>query len=57
MIEVKHLTKHYGDKVAVNDISFTVQIADPGKGTDRLSAGAAAPLPGYDCHGISEFCL
>jgi ABC-2 type transport system ATP-binding protein len=25
MIEVKHLTKHYGDKVAVNDISFTVE--------------------------------
>lgn len=24
MIEVKNLTKHYGDKVAVNDISFTV---------------------------------
>lgn len=25
MIEVKHLTKHYGDKVAVNDISFTAE--------------------------------
>lgn len=25
MIEVKNLTKHYGDKKAVNDISFTVQ--------------------------------
>lgn len=25
MIEVKHLTKHYGDKVAVKDISFTVE--------------------------------
>ena len=24
MIEVKHLTKHYGSKTAVNDISFTV---------------------------------
>ena len=24
MIEVRHLTKHYGDKKAVNDISFTV---------------------------------
>ena len=25
MIEVKHLTKQYGDKLAVNDISFTVE--------------------------------
>ena len=25
MIEVRNLTKHYGDKKAVNDISFTVQ--------------------------------
>jgi ABC-2 type transport system ATP-binding protein len=25
MIEVRHLTKHYGDKKAVNDISFTVE--------------------------------
>lgn len=25
MIEVKHLTKYYGDKAAVNDISFTVE--------------------------------
>ena len=25
MIEVRHLTKHYGDKKAVNDISFTVK--------------------------------
>ena len=25
MIEVRHLTKHYGDKHAVNDISFTVE--------------------------------
>lgn len=25
MIEVKHLTKHYGDKAAVNDISFTIE--------------------------------
>ena len=24
MIEVKNLTKYYGDKLAVNDISFTV---------------------------------
>ncbi|MDE7120558.1 MAG: ATP-binding cassette domain-containing protein, partial [Oscillospiraceae bacterium] len=24
MIEVRNLTKHYGDKKAVNDISFTV---------------------------------
>ncbi|MBR2088231.1 MAG: ATP-binding cassette domain-containing protein, partial [Oscillospiraceae bacterium] len=24
MIEVRHLTKSYGDKKAVNDISFTV---------------------------------
>lgn len=25
MIEVRNLTKHYGDKIAVNDISFTVE--------------------------------
>ena len=25
MIEVKNLTKHYGDKKAVNDISFKVE--------------------------------
>ena len=25
MIEVRNLTKHYGDKHAVNDISFTVE--------------------------------
>ena len=25
MIEVKHLTKFFGDKLAVNDISFTVK--------------------------------
>ena len=25
MIEVRNLTKHYGDKKAVNDISFTVE--------------------------------
>ena len=25
MIEVKNLTKKYGDKIAVNDISFNVQ--------------------------------
>ena len=96
MIEVKHLTKQYGDKLAVNDISFTVEDgeilgllgpngagksttmnmltgyisstsgqalingidssgrSDQGKGTDRLSAGAAAAVPGYDRHGLSE---
>ena len=100
MIEVKHLTKQYGDKLAVNDISFTVEDGeilgllgpngagkstvidalqivllgetnarnfnlaanersqrDQGKGTDRLSAGAAAAVPGYDRHGLSELCL
>ena len=97
MIEVKHLTKQYGDKLAVNDISFTVEdgeilgllgpngagksttmnmltgyisstsgqalingidiLEDPIKGTDRLSAGAAAAVPGYDRHGLSELCL
>ena len=25
MIEIKNLVKHYGDKKAVNDISFTVK--------------------------------
>ena len=25
MIEVKHLTKHYGDKVAVSDINFVAE--------------------------------
>lgn len=25
MIEVRNLTKHYGDKIAINDISFTVE--------------------------------
>ena len=24
-IEVQHLSKHYGDKVAVHDLSFTVE--------------------------------
>ena len=98
MIEVKHLTKQYGDKLAVNDISFTVEDGeilgllgpngagksttmnmltgyisstsgqalingidslepDQSQGTDRLSAGTAAAVSGYDRHGLSELCL
>jgi len=38
MIEVQHLTKHYGDKVAVDDLSFTVE---PGVVTGFLGPNGA----------------
>ncbi|WP_327146904.1 ABC transporter ATP-binding protein [Nocardia sp. NBC_01327] len=38
MIEAKHLTKHYGGKTAVNDLSFTVQ---PGRVTGFLGPNGA----------------
>ena len=38
MIEVAHLTKHYGTKAAVDDISFTVP---PGRVTGFLGPNGA----------------
>lgn len=38
MIEVRHLTKRYGDVVAVNDVSFTIQ---PGRVTGFLGPNGA----------------
>ena len=56
MIEVRHLTKRYGDKLAVQDLSFTVQpgivtgfLGPNGAGkstTMRLIAGLDAPTAG-----------
>ena len=92
MIEVSHLSKSYGSRPAVQDLSFTVPdgqiygLLGPngaGKSTImniltgylaptegevkvagfrlpeqacRLSAGAAAALPGNDRAGVSGFC-
>ena len=88
MIEVSHLSKSYGSRPAVQDLSFTVPdgqiygLLGPngaGKSTimniltgylaptegevkvagfrlHRLSAGAAAALPGNDCAGVSGLC-
>ena len=38
MIEAKNLTKRYGDKIAVNDLSFTVE---PGRVTGFLGPNGA----------------
>ncbi|WP_022904375.1 ATP-binding cassette domain-containing protein, partial [Curtobacterium sp. B8] len=38
MIEVEHLTKHYGQKIAVNDVSFVVR---PGSVTGFLGPNGA----------------
>jgi ABC-2 type transport system ATP-binding protein len=42
MIEVQGLTKRYGDKVAVDDLSFTVQ---PGRVTGFLGPNGAGSRP------------
>src|SRR6202162_2588179 len=42
MIEVRGLTKRYGEKVAVNDLSFTVE---PGKVTGFLGPNGAGKTP------------
>ncbi len=39
MIEIDHVTKRYGDKVAVDDLSFTVK---PGIVTGFLGPNGAA---------------
>ena len=54
MIEINHLTKKYGNHVAVDDLSLTIE---PGKIYGFLGPnGAATVISRYDCVGVSEIC-
>ncbi|HEY1699854.1 MAG TPA: ATP-binding cassette domain-containing protein, partial [Trebonia sp.] len=46
MIEVRGLTKRYGDKVAVNDLSFSIE---PGKVTGFLGPNGAGKSTTMRC--------
>ena len=49
MIQVSHLTKYYGDFLAVNDLSFEIQVGHVYGFLGPNGAGKSTTMNNYDC--------